>query len=71
MSSSSPKGQRVDLDRERLLRERVRVAVWMLEMRDVGRESERRSAISVLWMLRREVWSAVWGELEDGARVEK
>jgi hypothetical protein len=43
----------------------------MEDMRDVGRESEMRSAIRVLWMERRVVWNAVYGGLEVGARVRK
>jgi hypothetical protein len=43
----------------------------MEDMRDVGRESEMRSAIRVLWMERRVVWKVVYGGLEVGARVRK
>ncbi len=43
----------------------------MEDMRDVGRESEIRRAIRVLWMESRVVWKAVYGGLEVGAKVRK
>jgi hypothetical protein len=41
------------------LRERDFVDCVMEEMREVGREREMRSAISVLWIERRVVWKVV------------
>ena len=43
----------------------------MLEMSCVGRERERRSAMSVLWMERRVVCSAEMGWLVGGTKVSR
>jgi hypothetical protein len=43
----------------------------MEDIREVGRESEMRSATRVLWMERRVVWNVVYGGLEVGARERK